>query len=295
MDRQVIIQKFEDIKLWKRGGKRAYHKPLLVLYAIGRFLLNKNRLIPYTEVDKDLGKLLQEFGSRQTKQGTHYSFWRLQKDSVWEVTNADQITPNSSGDARKGDLLAHNVSGGFHETIAAQFQSDSTLVFEVIQNLLAKHFPPSIHSEILQAVDIELPPQISETGKRISDFRKNILKAYEYKCAVCGFDVKLGTSPIALEASHIKWKSHGGPNEEANGLALCILHHKLFDLGAFTLSKQLQILVSDDAHGTKGFKEWLMDFHGQTINLPQRPSYYPADEFINWHVRDVFTGDYREL
>ena len=295
MDRELIIQKFEDIKPWQRGGKRAYHKPLLILYAIGKFLRGENRLILYSQVDIDLGKLLQEFGSRQTKQGTHYPFWRLQNDSVWEVTNAYQITPNSSGDARKGDLLAHNVSGGFHETITAQFQSDSTLVFEVIQNLLAKHFPPSIHSEILQVVDIELPPQISETGKRTSDFRKNILKAYEYKCAVCGFDVKLGTSSIALEASHIKWKSHGGPNEEVNGLALCILHHKLFDLGAFTLSKQLQILVSDDAHGTKGFKEWLMDFHGQTINLPQRPSYYPAEEFINWHIRDVFTGNYREL
>ena len=86
---------------------------------------------------------------------------------------------------------------------------------------------------------------------------------------MCGFDVKLGTIPIALEAAHIKWKSHGGPNQAVNGLALCILHHKLFDLGAFTLSKQLQILVSDDVHGTKGFKECLMDFHGQTINLPQ--------------------------
>ncbi len=295
MDRELIIQKFEDIKPWQRGGKRAYHKPLLILYAIGKFLRGENRLILYSQVDIDLGKLLQEFGSRQTKQGTHYPFWRLQNDSVWEVTNADQITPNSSGDARKGDLLAHNVSGGFHETIAAQFQSDSTLVFEVIQNLLAKHFPTSIHSEILQAVDIERPPQILETRKPLSNFRKNVLRAYEYKCAVCGFDVKLGTSSIALEASHIKWKSHGGPNEEVNGLALCILHHKLFDLGAFTLSKQLQILVSDDAHGTKGFKEWLMDFHGQTINLPQRSSYYPAEEFINWHVRDVFTGDYREL
>ena len=174
MDKQVIIQKFEDIKLWQRSGKRAYHKPLLILYAIGKLLLNENRLIPYSQVDKDLGKLLKEFGSRQTRQGTHYPFWRLQKDSIWEVTNADQITPNSSGDARKGDLLDHNVSGGFHETIAAQFQSDTTLAFEVIQNLLTKHFPLSIHSEILQAVDIELPPQILETGTGTSDFRKNV-------------------------------------------------------------------------------------------------------------------------
>ena len=55
--------------------------------------------------------------------------------------------------------------------------------------------------------------------------------------------------PVALEAAHIKWRQAGGPDLEVNGLALCSLHHKLFDRGAFTLSNQLVILVSDDAHG----------------------------------------------
>lgn len=66
-------------------------------------------------------------------------------------------------------------------------------------------------------------------------------------------------------------------------------------VGAFTLSKQCQILVSDDAHGTKGFQEWLMDFHGQKINFPQRRFYYTDMEFIGWYVREVFKGNYREL
>ena len=107
--------------------------------------------------------------------------------------------------------------------------------------------------------------------------------------------MKLGTSPIALEAAHIKWYTHRGPDTEANGLALCSLHHKLFDLGAFTLSNQLAILVSEDAHGSVGFQEWLMRFHGEQISFPQRRSYYPEVEFIGWHVKEVFKGDYREL
>ena len=295
MTKEEIIQKFDNVRIWRRGDERAPHKPLLILYAIGKLLRDGTRLVPYSEIDEGLGKLLQEFGPRQTSRGTNYPFWRLQEDSIWEVTNSHEIVPNSSGDARKSDLLEHNVSGGFYECIAEQLQNDSALVIEIIQGRLNKDFPVSIHSEILQAVDIEFPLQVFETNERSSNFRKDILRAYEYKCAVCGFDVKLGTSAIALEASHIKWKSHGGPNEEVNGLALCILHHKLFDLGAFTLSKQLQILVSDDAHGTKGFQEWLMDFHGQTINLPQRRAYYPEMDYVGWHVREVFQGDYREL
>ena len=80
-----------------------------------------------------------------------------------------------------------------------------------------------------------------------------------------------------------------------NGLALCSLHHKLFDRGAFTLSKELEILVSDDAHGTAGFDEWLMRFHGEKLNFPQRQTYYPSENFTRWHVREVFQGEYREL
>ena len=296
MDKEQILQKFETLRQWGSGGERAPHKPLLVLYAIGKLLRGEDRLISYTDdIEENLKNLLREFGPRRDNYYPHFPFWRLQNDGIWEVTHRDSIQETASGDAYVTDLRNYNVSGGFHETISEQLQNDSKLTFEIIHSLLDAHFPASCHEDILQAVDIELPLQAFETRTRTSNFRKNILRAYEYRCAICGFDVKLGDSPIALEASHIKWQKAGGPDEAVNGLALCSLHHKLFDRGAFTLSKRLEILVSDDAHGTKGFQEWLMDFHMKKIKLPQRRSYYPEVEFIGWHVREVFQGDYREL
>ena len=296
MNKEEIIQRFETLRQWGSRGERAPHKPLLVLYAIGKLLRDEDRLISYIDdIEENLENLLKEFGPRRDNHNPQFPFWRLQNDEIWEVSDADQIRETVSGDAYITDLRNYNVSGGFNETVFAQLQNDSELVFEVIHKLLEKHFPPSIHEDILQAVNIELPLQAFDTRTRTSNFRRNILRAYEYRCAICGFDVKLGAAPIALEASHIKWKSHGGPSETVNGLALCVMHHKLFDRGAFTLSKRLEILVSDDAHGTKGFQEWLMDFHRQKINFPQRQSYYPEVEFIGWHVREVFQGDYREL
>lgn len=296
MDREQILEKFNTLRQWGSRGERAPHKPLLVLYAIGKLLRGEDRLISYThDIEENLKNLLKEFGPRRNTYYSHFPFWRLQNDGVWEVTDAGKIRQTASGDAYVTDLRDNNVSGGFNETISEQLQNDSGLTVEIIHSLLDAHFPASFHEDILQAVDIQLPLQAFDTKTRSSNFRINILRAYEYKCAVCGFDVKLGDSPVALEASHIKWQKAGGPDEAVNGLALCSLHHKLFDRGAFTLSKQRQILVSDDAHGTKGFQEWLMDFHGQKINFPQRRSYYPDMEFIGWHVREVFKGDYREL
>ena len=296
MNREQILQKFETMEQWKSGDERAPHKPLLVLYAIGKLLRGEDRLISYADdIEENLKNLLKDFGPRRDRYNPHFPFWRLQNDGVWEVTDADRIRQTASGDAYITDLKEHNVSGGFNETVSEQLQNDSELIFEIVRNLLNAHFPPSLHEDILQTVNIELPLQAFDTRTRPSNFRINVLRAYEYRCAICGFDVKLGNSPIALEASHIKWQKAGGPNEAVNGLALCVMHHKLFDRGAFTLSRQWQILVSDEAHGSVGLQEWLKDFHGQTINFPQRRSYYPEMDFIGWHVREVFQGDYREL
>ena len=295
MDREEIIQRFETLSLWRREGERAPHKPLLVLYAIGRLLRDGVRLIPYSEIDENLERLLREFGLRRANYGTHYPFWRLQNDGIGEIPDADRIGQTASGDALRSDLVRYNVSGGFREDISRQLQNDSTLSFEIIHSLLDAHFPSSIHEDILQAVGIEFPLPIFNQQRSNISFRANILRAYEYKCAVCSFDVRLGNSPIALEASHIRWHQANGPDEVVNGLALCSLHHRLFDRGAFTLSQQLEILVSDDVHGSVGFEEWLMGFHGETISFPQRRSYYPHESFIDWHIREVFQGDYREL
>ena len=296
MDREEILQQFENLRQWGSGGERAPHKPLLVLYAIGKLLRGEDRLISYTDdIEENLENLLTEFGPRRDTYNPHFPFWRLQNDGIWEVSDTDHIRQTASGDAYITDLRNYNVSGGFNEIISEQLQNDSELTIDIIRSLLDAHFPPSLHEDILRAVGIELPLQAFDTRTRPSNFRTNILRAYEYKCAVCGFDVKLGNAPIAIDACHIQWQMAGGPDETVNGLALCVMHHKLLDRGAFTLSMQWQVLVSDDAHGSVGFQEWLMKFHGQRINLPQRQTYYPDMDFIGWHVREVFQGDYREL
>jgi putative restriction endonuclease len=113
--------------------------------------------------------------------------------------------------------------------------------------------------------------------------------------AVCGFDVRLCDSLIALEAAHIKWSQAGGPDTEPNGVALCSLHHKLFDRGAFTITDSLQLIVSERAHGSAGFEEWSLGFHGKQIRGPQRPSYNPEKEFAAWHFSEVFKSPSRYI
>lgn len=295
MNKETILKQFRKITVWKRGGERAPHKPLLLLFALGKLLNNKSRMISYKEIDKTLDILLREFGPVRLNYRTEYPFWRLQNDKLWEVSGAEEIVLNKSGDPQKTDLINYRVNGGFPKHIFDTFLADKNLLFKIVRELLESNFPSSIHEDILQSVGIDVESQSIEERKRHPEFRENILRAYEYRCAVCGFDVRLGHFPIALEAAHIKWYQAGGPDTEVNGIALCALHHKLFDRGAFTISDKMKILVSAHAYGTVGFQEWLMNFHGKEITPPQRKAYYPDRKFVEWHVREVFRGEYREL
>jgi hypothetical protein len=54
---------------------------------------------------------------------------------------------------------------------------------------------------------------------------------------MCGFDGALGHYPVAIEAAHVRWQSQQGPDEMANALALCALHHALFDLGVLGITE----------------------------------------------------------
>lgn len=74
MDRETIVRKFETLNLASKDGKRAPHKPLLVVYAIGELMRGKDRLLPYSEIDKVLGELLSEFGTWRSRHNTRYPF-----------------------------------------------------------------------------------------------------------------------------------------------------------------------------------------------------------------------------
>jgi putative restriction endonuclease len=296
MDREEIRSRVSRLNVWKRGDQRAPHKPLLLLYALGRCLRGEDRLISYEAVDRELRKLLLEFGPPRKSFHPEYPFWRLQNDGIWEVPGAENLQKRkSNSDVPRSILLKNDVHGGLKEEVHQLLARDKRLLGEMVSQILNASFPASIHEDILQAIGIDLEEISSRPTARDPSFRNRILQAYEYQCAVCGFNVRIGDSLVALEAAHIKWFQAGGPDMENNGIALCSLHHKLFDRGAFTITQDMKLQVSEIAHGTTGFNEWLLAFHDREIRPPQRQSYFPGTDYVKWHVREVFKGYAREI
>lgn len=291
MDIKTIKTLFEEISVWKRGNQRAPHKPLLILYALASIQRdNGTRLFSFSEIDSKLQQLLVDFGPTRASYHAQYPFWRLQKDGIWELNNIENITENKGGDVKRNDLLEFDVHGGFTKEIYDIFTSNKEIIPKIALSILERNFPESMHEDILQAVGLNLIVIM----KRDPEFRGKILNAYEHQCAICGFNARIGNASVVLEAAHIKWHQAGGPSSENNGLLLCALHHKLFDRGAFKLTENMEIIVSDRVYGTGGFKEWLMEYHHKELIKPQRSTYCPKPEFIAWHAQEVFQGVGRE-
>jgi putative restriction endonuclease len=294
MGREAVLGRFGRLNVWSRGGQRAPHKPLLVLYALGRWARGERADVPFAEVDRDLTALLKEFGPSRRSYHPEYPFWRLQNDGVWTVQAAAPLkSRHSNTDPPKGELLAHDARGGFSDEVKVALAADPGLVGEIAGRLLEGHFPETLHPDILSAVGLGLEPPSPKARRRDPSFRQRVLRAYEWRCAVCGLDVRLGSVSVALDAAHIRWHQAGGPDRESNGLALCVLHHKLFDLGAFTLWPRGRLVVSDQAVGTEGFHDALLRFHDEPVRPPQRPEWGPDKDFLDWHGREVFKGEPR--
>jgi putative restriction endonuclease len=213
---------------------------------------------------------------------------------VWEVHARQPLESRRSNvDPRKTSLLSQEARGGFADDVKAAFRAEPALVTEVAARLLEHHFPDSLHEDILSAVGLTLGAGPATRRKRDAHFRRRVLTAYEYRCAVCGLDIRLGSVSVALDAAHIRWHQAGGPDREDNGLALCVLHHKLFDLGACTVGKDGTLLVSEQVHGTTGFHDALIRHHGRAVLEPQRPEWKPESTYLEWHGREVFKGQAR--
>lgn len=288
MDIRQLQKNVADIKIWKKGDSRAPHKPLLLLYVLSLYKQNHPRLFNYgAEIHEPLLELLNRFGPQRDSHNPHMPFWRLKGDGFWQLENAEQCTnpKRESKEPAVNTLIKHNVLGGLNEEAYQLLAGKPDKIDELAQQILNQHFPDSVQEVIAHRLDF---PLAEINKKRDPKFRQMVLRAYNYKCAVCGYDLRQDSIPVGLEAAHIKWKQYGGPCMVNNGLALCSLHHSAFDVGAIGLDSSLNILVSEGVNGNDIVQKLFWDFKGRPVSLPKEQKNYPHDSFVEWHLREVF-------
>ncbi|MFB4314396.1 phosphorothioated DNA-binding restriction endonuclease [Actinomadura sp. 21ATH] len=288
------IDRVLRIRRHARHGERAPHKPLLLLLALGRFQRDGARPMEFSAAEEPLRRLLREFGPpRPTSPG--YPFHHLTNDdTIWVVDTP--AGPGSPGPAL-GALRTPGVQGRLHPDLTAALTADPALLGHLARALLDANFEPSLHDDICQEVGLELDaaPAGKVLPSRDPAFRMEVLEAYEFCCAFCGYEGWLNGTAVGLDAAHLQWRAYGGPDDVANGLCLCALHHRLLDRGVLGVAADRTVAVSRKFVGRAPSAVSLVhDLSGRPVREPQPGLPSPSPAHIGWHTDQVFRAPARQ-
>ncbi|UCM88872.1 phosphorothioated DNA-binding restriction endonuclease [Streptomyces marincola] len=301
MTREELLSALAGLRRAQVRGRRAPHKPLLVLWLLGRFAAHGTSAIGYAEAEEPVSRMINDFGPQvrgaaAARQRAAMPFVHLER-SLWDVRDAAG-EPIGTEAAESGPKLRERGAHGRLRPEVERLLADPGTLAAAARVLLDEHFTPTLEAPICEAAGLDLTAVEASAFLLIEDrrvarrrsaaFAEAVLIAYAYACAMCGFDGRLGRTPVGIEAAHIRWHSQDGPDEVRNGLALCALHHRLFDLGVLGLTGDGAIRVSGLYVAGGPAARQVADLEGRELAAPGRGRPRPAGEFVAWHGAQVF-------
>jgi putative restriction endonuclease len=286
--RDEVLTQLASLRQHQQQGRRSPHKRLLVLLALGRLAAEGTSTLAWSATADKLADVIRDFGppsSTSRTQSAAYPFTRLRSDEIWTL---DHEVPNDN----VRPLTEHEVVGRLIPELEEALK-DPDIAGAAARQLVEAEFPPTIAPDVLTAVGLDPDLVLGAPGTAIPPRRRRgswpaaILTARDRQCAFCGFDGQLGAATVGVEAAHVRWFGFGGPDELDNGVALCSLHHKLFDHGVLGLGDDLRIIVSAGFTSRTSTGQTVYDLHHRPLRMrPGTPR--PAAAHIAWHIDQVF-------
>lgn len=169
------------------------------------------------------------------------------------------------------------------EALLAKYQNK-----KVEEIILDKNEIESIKRDILSGKEGKDIERLVKTRVNQTLFRKVIINNYSNSCAICGLDID-----SLLIASHIiKWSENQSQRlNPENGLCLCNIHDKAFELGYLGIRGDYKIAISPSLSRIKEqdtFNALFKRHENQSITLPDK--FYPKQEFLELQYASTFKG-----
>ena len=314
-----ILEKYvEKMRKLRRGEKGAEgpapHKPLLLLSVIdliNQGLIHDNKILP----SPDLAETFLRYWSKVVVNRVRnfaMPFFHLKGDKFWhlypnpgkeeklrntkrirKVSDLLEIVNYASLDADLFLLLTNQQSREIiRQTLVDKYFPNAKLE---INGLLAEEQQVGEYRQLLLQEVVDHPfsyqvvpePVEEENPNRSTAFRKEIMRLYNYSCAVCRLRIVTIDGESATDAAHIIPFHISHSDDIRNGISLCKLHHWAFDKGLISLSRTYKVMVSplmSDRHPT----EWLLtEQRDKSILLPEHDLLHPAQDALKWHRNEV--------
>lgn len=169
------------------------------------------------------------------------------------------------------------------EVLLAQYQNKKIEEISLDPNEIKE-----IEKDILSGKDGKDVERMVKTRVNQSLFRKVVVNNYSNSCAICSLDIQ-----NLLVASHIlKWSENKEHRlNPTNGLCLCNIHDRAFELGYIGINTDYSILISSELKQIKDqntFSSLFGRHENQFIILPDK--FYPNTDFLETHLNSTFKG-----
>lgn len=147
---EELLDRLSSLRRHQQNGKRAPHKPLLVLLALGRLAETGSSAVPWSVAEKCLGELIAEFGPPSLtarRQSAADPFTRLRSDGVWTL---DRDVPMDS----LGALDSSPITGRLDPRLE-QVLKEPGAIEAAARVIVDSQFPMTVAPDVLLAVGLD--------------------------------------------------------------------------------------------------------------------------------------------
>jgi putative restriction endonuclease len=137
MNNSEILKLFSSINCARLDDGYAPHKPILVLLLLERLLKGHPNNFSFEELDHDLKKWLEKYGSSNASNTRNEPFWRLKNDGIWDITAPVELVSQSSTPTPK-QLIDAKVSAKLKDDLHQGIRSNPELISEISSNLVGQ-------------------------------------------------------------------------------------------------------------------------------------------------------------
>jgi len=198
--------------------------------------------------------------------------------------------PSHVGQALQGKSMRPISSDDFDAIVVAGLSD--TLAPENAVRLGLDDFPSSdfaasFQEGIAETYERRIEQMLVNRKIRDANFRLEVCRAYEDRCAVTGLRIVNGGGRAEVQAAHIMSVAAGGPDIVQNGIALSATVHWLFDRHLISIDENYRLLVSHNRVPSELQGLFRPDDDG--LHLPQDRRLWPRQTFLAHH-RDAYAS-----
>ena len=274
----------------------APHKALLLL-ALLEVVEERLPMDGVILLNADLVVRFQNFwpivASRRKNRGDiRMPFHALANDRVWEVFDAEGRSSKARHLSVRAVLLP-DVLAAFTEPrfradlrgllVSRYFPLDEQVALRAALGLEGRPETPD-----LVAYEAAAPVQYSASRQlgRSARFRIDVVTTYRFTCALTGYRLTTVDQAGIVEAAHIQAFSKGLIDAPENGLALTPTAHALFDMGLWSATDDLRVVVKpepvfEETGPPGGFS--LRQLDGRPLILDPCVRLRPDPRRLAWH------------